>query len=76
MQWTSPDPKGVGTTRTVRLDSATVFEHFLDQCQHRILVEMPLSQVGILPAADLELLCVLAGRGVEATNIDSNFEPL
>lgn len=27
--WTSPDPKGVGTTRTVTLATATVHEHFL-----------------------------------------------
>jgi hypothetical protein len=29
VQWTSPEPKGVGTTRTVRLSTATVYEHFL-----------------------------------------------
>lgn len=27
--WTSPEPKGVGTTRTVELTTATVFEYFL-----------------------------------------------
>lgn len=27
--WTSPEPKGVGTTRTVTLGLATVYEHFL-----------------------------------------------
>ena len=27
--WTSPEPKGVGTTRTVTLTTMTVFEHFL-----------------------------------------------
>jgi hypothetical protein len=27
--WTSPEPKGVGTTRTVVLTTMTVFEHFL-----------------------------------------------
>ena len=27
--WTSPEPKGVGTTRTVTLATATVFEHFV-----------------------------------------------
>ena len=29
VEWTSPEPKGVGTTRTVTLNTATVFEHFL-----------------------------------------------
>jgi hypothetical protein len=29
VEWTSPEPKGVGTTRTVRLTTATVYEHFL-----------------------------------------------
>jgi uncharacterized protein YndB with AHSA1/START domain len=29
VEWTSPEPKGVGTTRTVTLGSATMFEHFL-----------------------------------------------
>lgn len=29
VDWTTPEPKGVGTTRTVRLTTATVFEHFL-----------------------------------------------
>jgi hypothetical protein len=28
VDWTSPKPFGVGTTRTVTLSSATVFEHF------------------------------------------------
>lgn len=27
--WTSPEPKGVGTTRTVTLTTMTVYEHFL-----------------------------------------------
>jgi uncharacterized protein YndB with AHSA1/START domain len=27
--WTTPDPKGVGTTRTVTLTTATVYEYFL-----------------------------------------------
>ena len=27
--WTSPEPKGVGTTRTVVLTTMTVYEHFL-----------------------------------------------
>lgn len=27
--WTTPEPKGVGTTRTVTLGLATVYEHFL-----------------------------------------------
>ena len=27
--WTSPEPKGVGTTRSVSLTSGTVYEHFL-----------------------------------------------
>lgn len=27
--WTGPEQKGVGTTRTVTLDSVTVYEHFL-----------------------------------------------
>jgi uncharacterized protein YndB with AHSA1/START domain len=27
--WTSPEPKGVGTTRTVTLSTLTVFEYFL-----------------------------------------------
>lgn len=29
VEWTSPEPKGVGTTRTVTLTTATVFECFL-----------------------------------------------
>lgn len=29
VEWTSPEPKGVGTTRTVTLTTATVYEHFL-----------------------------------------------
>src|SRR5690348_8575982 len=29
VDWTSPEPKGVGTTRTVRLTTMTVDEHFL-----------------------------------------------
>jgi len=29
VDWTSPEPKGVGTTRTVTLDSVTVDEYFL-----------------------------------------------
>ncbi len=29
VEWTSPEPKGVGTTRTVTLTTATVDEHFL-----------------------------------------------
>jgi carbon monoxide dehydrogenase subunit G len=29
VEWTSPDPKGVGTTRTVTLGMATAHEHFL-----------------------------------------------
>jgi uncharacterized protein YndB with AHSA1/START domain len=29
VDWTTPDPKGVGTTRTVVLATATVYEHFL-----------------------------------------------
>jgi hypothetical protein len=27
--WTGPEPKGVGTTRTVTLTTMTVYEHFL-----------------------------------------------
>ena len=29
VEWTSPEPKGVGTTRTVVLDVGTVYERFL-----------------------------------------------
>ena len=29
VEWTSPEPKGVGTTRTVTLTTGTVYEHFL-----------------------------------------------
>lgn len=29
VEWTSPEPKGVGTTRTVTLQTAVVYEHFL-----------------------------------------------
>jgi hypothetical protein len=29
VEWTSPEPKRVGTTRTVTLTTATVYEHFL-----------------------------------------------
>ena len=29
VEWTSPEPRGVGTTRTVTLTTGTVYEHFL-----------------------------------------------
>ena len=31
------------------------FQHLLDECQHGILIEVPLAQVGLVPGAQLEL---------------------
>ena len=40
----------------------TGLEDLLDQCQHRVLVEVPAAKVGVLPDAHLELMLAL-GRG-------------
>ena len=43
-----------------------VLEHFLDQRQHRVLIEVPVAQVRLFPAAHFELTRLLARLRVDA----------
>jgi hypothetical protein len=51
--WTTPDPKGVGTTRTVTLTTTTVYEYFLAWerghrfCFRFVAASLPLFKAGI-----------------------------
>src|SRR4029079_17793356 len=46
--------------------AAALLENLLDQCEHRILVEDPFAEVGLLPAAYFKLLGVLSALRVDS----------